>query len=86
MRERGALRVSGIDPDGEPGGRVEGDGRDKTECNGGQNAMGTAGSIDPLCGRRLFSWMAGSCLSRNTSHTQTYTQTHTHTGKHMLVR
>lgn len=68
------------DPDGKPGGRGEGDGRDKTECNGRENVMGTAGSIDPPCGRRLFSRLAGSYLHFS------HIDTHTHSGKHMLMR
>lgn len=58
--------------DGEAGGRVEGDEWGvQTECNGGENEMATAGSIDPPCGRRLFSRMAASCLhlTRPCAHT-----------------
>lgn len=89
LREQSAGEGRRTRPTGGTEVGVGGGGWDQTECNGGENEMGTAGSIDPPCGRRLFSQMAGSCPYLGhpcaRTHTRTRTQAGTHSPENMLM-
>lgn len=82
MRERGALQGSGIDPDGEPGGRVEGDGATEGRTRWELQALLIL-CVEEGCFHR---WLVPVYPETPHTHKHTLKHTHTRTGKHMLVR